>query len=186
MRNAPYIGNWNHIAMSFNGGNEVRFYINGAFDSVLKYLSQSGINSYGVPLEIGSVEGNGQRGDGGTFRISNSVKTGFSYGAFGAITDEPGTAAGLIVTPPTVGAPDLAILGLSTYPNPDGGILVQATFQNQGNISTQNGFYTDLYVDHLPTGTGDYTGSISFWVNDPIAAGTVLTLTTVIEQLPSA
>jgi hypothetical protein len=41
-------------------------------------------------------------------------------------------------------------------------------------------------VDHLPTSTGGHTGSISFWVNDPIAAGTVLTLTTLIEQLPSA
>ena len=40
-------------------------------------------------------------------------------------------------------------------------------------------------MDHLPTGVGDYTGSLSFWVNDPISAGTTVTLTTAISQLPN-
>ncbi|MFH1632439.1 MAG: hypothetical protein ABIG63_00305, partial [Chloroflexota bacterium] len=77
----------------------------------------------------------------------------------------------------------LAILGMSTYSNPDGGVLVQASVRNQGDASTLNGFYTDLYVDHLPAGGGDYTGSIRFWVNDPIQAGATVTLTTVINDL---
>jgi hypothetical protein len=82
LHNAPYNGNWNHIAVSFNGGNEVRFYINGALDSI-KYLQQNGLNTYAVPLEIGSVEGNGQvKANIGTFRLSSSVKSDFSYGAF--------------------------------------------------------------------------------------------------------
>ena len=87
--------------------------------------------------------------------------------------------------PPSSGSPDLVVLGLSSYPNTDGGALVQATIQNQGSANTLNGFYTDLYVDHLPTGAGDYTGSLRFWVNDPIAAGATVTLTTVINDLSS-
>jgi hypothetical protein len=55
--------------------------------------------------------------------------------------------------------------------------------QNQGDGSTNSGFYTDLYADHLPTGAGDFTGSVRFWVNDPIAAGATITLTTVITDL---
>lgn len=50
-------------------------------------------------------------------------------------------------------------------------------------VVTRNGFNTDLYLDHLPVGANDYTGSISFWVNDPIAAGATVTLTTVITDL---
>ena len=74
---------------------------------------------------------------------------------------------------------------MASYPNPDGGVLVQAVFQNQGEVSTQNGFFTDLYVDHLPTGAEDYAGSIKFWVNDPIEPGATITLTTVITDLAS-
>jgi len=55
--------------------------------------------------------------------------------------------------------------------------------QNQGDSATLNGFYTDLYVDHLPTGAGDYTGSLRFWVNDPIAAGATVTLTTLVTNV---
>lgn len=183
LRNAPYAGNWNHIAVAFNGGNEVKFYINGALDST-KHLSQSGINTFNPPLEIGSVEGISQiKANLGAFRISSGVKTSFPYGAFAAITNEPSLAAGDLIAPPVTGSPDLAVLGLTSYPNPDGGVLVQAIVKNQGDISTKNGFYTDLYLDHLPTGAGDYTGSIRFWVQDPIAAGTTVTLTTAITDL---
>jgi len=94
-------------------------------------------------------------------------------------------ATGLPVDPPNSGFADLAILELSAFPNPTGGILVQAVVENQGNLDTLNGFFTDLYVDHIPTGSGDYTGSLRFWVNDPIAASATVTLTTVITNLPS-
>lgn len=87
------------------------------------------------------------------------------------------------VDPPVIGSPNLAVLSLGTYPNAEGGVIVQAIVENQGDVSTQNGFYSDLYLDHLPAGAGDYTGSIKFWVNDPIAAGATVTLTTVITDL---
>lgn len=85
--------------------------------------------------------------------------------------------------PPVNGSADLVVQDLATYPNPDGGVLVEAVFQNQGLVSTQNGFYTDLYVNHLPIGPGDYTGSLTFWMNDPIAAGATVTLTTALQNL---
>ena len=185
LRDPQYVGKWNHVAVSFNGGNEVRFYINGALDST-KYLSQSGLNQNNIPLEIGSVEGMSQINESlGGFRISTGVKTSFPYGSFGNIINEPSTAVGDIVTPPATGSPDLAILNLSTYPNPGGGVLVEALVQNQGNLSTQSGFYTDLYVDHVPAGAGDLSGSLQFWVNNPIDPGQTVPLTTVIQDLSS-
>ncbi len=183
LRNAPYADHWNHIAVTYNGGTEVKFYINGNPDST-KTMAASGINLHTPPLEIGSSEGIGQiKANLGGFRISNGVKTSFPYGAFAAITTEPTANYGDALTPPVGGAPDLAVVGLDTFPNPDGGILVQAVIENRGSLNTQNGFYTDLYLDHLPTGTGVYTGSVKFWVNDPIAAGAGITLTTLITDL---
>ncbi len=184
LRNALYVGQWNHIAVTFNGGNEVRFYINGALDST-KYLPQSGINTYTIPQEIGSVEGISQvKANMGTFRITNGVRTSFPYGTYAAITNEPATAAGFPIEPPASGTPELALLNLRIYPNPEGGILVQSVIENQGNRDTENGFFTDLYLDHLPTGPGDYTNSIQYWVNDSIAAGETVTLTTVLTDDP--
>ncbi len=62
---------------------------------------------------------------------------------------------------------------------------MEAVVKNQGTTDTDNGFYTDLYVDHVPTGAGDISGSIQFWINDPIPPGATVTLTTVISD-PSA
>ena len=45
--------------------------------------------------------------------------------------------------------------------------------------------FTPYYMDHLPVGSEDYTGSIRFWVNDPIVAGSTITLTTVLNDLNS-
>jgi hypothetical protein len=114
-------------------------------------------------------------------RISNIARTAFPYTSFLMIINEPSSAAGDPVPPPITGTPDLAVLSMSTYPN-SGGVLVQAVVRNQGNVSTQNGFYTDLYADHLPTGAGDVTGSIRYWVASPIAAGQTITLTTVVTS----
>ncbi len=182
LRDSPYIGKWNHIAVSFNGGNEVKFFINGVRDSI-KYLEHSGITQYNIPLEIGSVETYDHiKANMGAYRISSGVKEDFFYGQFANITNEPSIQTGQIQIPPTAGNPDLNILGLSAYPNSEGGILVQAIVQNQGDKETLNGFFTDVYVDHLPIGVEDYTGSIQFWVNDPIAVGQIITLTTVVEN----
>jgi hypothetical protein len=185
LRDAQYVGKWNHIAVTFNGINEVKFYINGALNST-KYLQDSGINTFTPPLEIGSVEGIRQiKANMGAFRISSGVKTSFPYGSFAAIINEPTTATGQVIIPPPTGSPDLVILSLNTYPNPDGGVIIEAVVQNQGELSTQNGFYTDLYIDHLPAGPGDYTGSLRFWINDPIESGEIVNLITVLADLSS-
>jgi hypothetical protein len=183
LNDPKYNGKWNHIAVTFNGGNEVKFYINGVFDST-NYLQDSGINTFTPPLEIGSAEGYGQiKANLGTFRISSGVKTSFPYGTFAAIENEPTTAAGQIILQTPTGSPDLVILSLSTYPNPSGGVIVEAIVKNDGDLSTQNGFYTDLYRDHLPSGAGDYSGSLEFWINDPIAPSETVTLTTILTDL---
>jgi len=184
LRQAQYRGRWNHVAVAFDGGNQVYFYINGNLDSVKTIPDQSGINTYAVPLEIGAVESSGHINvQLGGLRIINGVKTYFPYGAFSQILNEPNTTAGMLIPPPATGAPDLVIQSFNSYPNQSGGILVEAVIQNQGTRSTMNGFYTDLYVNHLPAGVGDYEGSISFWVNDPIPAGSSVTLTTVLNDL---
>ena len=61
-----------------------------------------------------------------------------------------------------------------------------ANVKNRGAVSTRNGFFTDLYIDHLPTGTGDYSGSVRFWVNNAIEPGATANLTTRLTDLPSA
>ncbi len=82
----------------------------------------------------------------------------------------------------TTGTPDLAVVSLETYLDPDGGMLVQVVFENQGDTVTQNGFYTDLYGDHRPDGSGDFEGSLRFWINDPVAAGARVSLTTRVDD----
>ncbi|MDE3089184.1 MAG: LysM peptidoglycan-binding domain-containing protein [Chloroflexota bacterium] len=182
LNNPTYAGKWNYLAVSFNGGNEVRFYINGNLDSI-KYLEGNGISTYNVPLEIGSAEGIGQiNGNLGAFRISSGVKSSFPYGAFAAITNEPTLAAGDSLNPPVTGSPDLTVLNLAAYPNTSGGLLIQGIVQNQGNADTQDGFYVDLYANHHPTGPGDYSNIGQFWVASPIVAGASITLTTVLTN----
>jgi hypothetical protein len=184
LRSSSYT-QWTYLAVTFNGGNQVKFYVNGNLDNTVT-LDNSCSATYNVPLEIGSVEGSGQgQYYIGAFRLSNSVKTSFPPGSLASITIEPTFAIGTEILPPVTGNADLAILSLDTYPNPDGGLLVQAVVQNQGTLDTQNGFYTDLYVNHVPAGSGDYTGSLRFWVNDPIAAGAAVTLTTVVQDVSS-
>ncbi|MFH1906978.1 MAG: NBR1-Ig-like domain-containing protein [Chloroflexota bacterium] len=183
---STYFDSYHHIAVTHSCSGEVRFYIDGVLDSV-RTMSNGNVNPASAPLRIGNNAYNSQRLAGYVFgaALSNVVRTDFTYGQFGSITSEPSVATGLPVDPPNSGFADLAILELSAFPNPTGGILVQAVVENQGNLDTLNGFFTDLYVDHIPTGSGDYTGSLRFWVNDPIAASATVTLTTVITNLPS-
>ncbi len=178
----PYLSQWNHIAVTFDGGSQVKFYVNGNLDTAVT-LGNSCSATYNVPLEIGSVEGSGQgQYTIGAFKLSNTVKTNFSPSSFANITNEPTTAVGLVILPPATGSADLAVESLISYPNPSGGILVEAVVKNNGTTSTVNGFYTDLYLDHLPTGSNDFDGSLKFWVNDPIPAGGTATLTTAISD----
>ena len=118
-------------------------------------------------------------------RIFNIERTDFPYAR---ITTAPRVDSGDPILPPSTALPDLALQNLTTYPVDgqtfDQGVIVQAIVKNQGNASTVNGFFTDFYVDHLPTGPGDFSGSVRFFVNEPIAAGATVTLTTVLNDLP--
>lgn len=185
LRDAAYLGKWHHIAVTFNGGNEVKFYLDGSLNST-KILGQSGINTYAPPLEIGSAEGIRQlKGNLGAFRLSNIVRTDFGYGGFAGITREPNVAFGAMIRPSIVGSVDLAVLGMNAYPYANGAMLIEAIVQNQGSLPTGNNTYTDLYLNHAPTGKGDLIGSTHFWINDSILPGQIVTLTTIINSLPT-
>lgn len=79
--------------------------------------------------------------------------------------------------------PDLELLSLQTFPLSSEESLVRLVLRNDGAVASPNNFTTDLYVDHLPAGAGDYGGSLQFWINDPIGPGQSVTLTTVISAL---
>ncbi len=176
---------WYHVAATYDGGQVMRLYVNGRADGEQTNGAPPVLWNT-QPLRIGRSEGSAASYFPGLIqhaRVSNVARTGFPY-AF--INIAPSVAVGSSIAPPVTGAPDLAVLGLNTYPNPEGGVFVEALVQNQGDRETQNSFYTDLYIDHLPTGVGDYTGSAQFWVNSPIAAGATITLTTVLTTFDSA
>ena len=170
-----YANQWYHVAATYDGGTRMRLYVNGVLDKEENFgAPPENWNDY--PLRIGREPYDFTSYFPGYIqhaRISNVERTNFSYGR---VTVSPSVAAGLQLDLEATGTPDLAILDLNTYPNTDGGLLVLALVENQGDAPTQNNFYTDLYVDHLPTGVDDYTDSLQFWVNSPIAAGAHVTL----------
>ncbi|MFZ1754030.1 MAG: NBR1-Ig-like domain-containing protein [Caldilineaceae bacterium] len=92
------------------------------------------------------------------------------------------TAVDLSTGTPGADMPDLVVQRLNSYPLTHDSQVVQAVVQNVGSTSTENGFYTDLYANRLPTGPGDYTDSIQFWLNSSVEPGAAITLTTVITQ----
>jgi hypothetical protein len=176
------LNQWYHVAATYDGGQRMRVYINGNQDKEENNGAPPVLwNDH--PLRIGRSDY-----DGGSYfpgyiqhaRVSNVERTDFSYGR---INVAPSVEAGTPVAPPAGGSADLAVQSLTTYPNPGGGLLVQAVVQNQGTRDTQDNFFTDLYVNHLPTGEGDYSGSVRFWINSPIEAGVTVTLTTVVTEL---
>lgn len=168
---------WWHVAATYDGSN-MRIYRNGVLVRTVSY--GDGVRSTsGRALYLGGTPFSQ------TFRgrvrhvcLSNVARTDFTYAAnIAAITIAPSLAVGEVIDPPATGTPDLAVLDVATYPGADGGIIVQAIVQNQGELATQNGFYTDLYLDHLPVGPGDYAGSMRYWIASPIEAGATLSLT---------
>ena len=179
-----FYNNWHHIAVTHSCSGEVKFYIDGILDST-KFLSSGYLNPATSPLRIGNNAYSSQRIAAyvSGFALSEGIRTEFSYGRFGIITNEPSVMTGSIVNPPIVGSPDLQILDMAAYPSADGSVIIQVEVTNNGNLPTQNQFYTDLYVDHLPTGPEDYSGSIRFWVNESIEPGEIVTLTTSIPSL---
>ena len=174
---------WYHVAGVHDGGNNMWVYVNGI------ERGHSGDsrtpNASSEPLRIGRDPNWSDTAFPGYIqhvRISDIARHSFPYAK---VDIEPSVEAGVSIDPPTQGSPDLAVLDMTTHPNLGGGLLIQAVVQNQGECDTQNNFYTDLYVDHLPAGSGDYTDSIRFWINSPIEAGTTVTLTTTITDLPN-
>ncbi len=178
------LNRWYHVAGVHDGGNNMWVFING---------EQRGHNSDSRTPNITSSTfriGRDPNWNDTQFpgyiqhaRASNVARFDFPYAR---IDIAPSVEAGAPIAPPVVGNADLALLDLTTYPDPNGGFLVQAVFQNQGNLGTQNGFFTDLYINHLPVGGGDYTGSLQFWINDPISAGATVTVTAALTDLLSA
>lgn len=182
--NQAYVdGAWHHAAFTLNG-TQMAIYIDGQLNATGSLPGV--IKSGNLPLTIGSYE-NGARSfaEMTGIRLSNIARTSFPYASFVNITNEPSVAVGSTITPAIPGSPDLVILSLNTSLHTTGGVLVEATVKNQGTVPTLNGFFTDLYVDHLPTGSGDLTGSYKFWVNDPIDPAATATLTTIIDQVPA-
>lgn len=175
-------GRWYHMAWTYDGST-ASVYLNGRFDGS-QYCGQA-LRTGPYPLWVGAdgrsmndwLNANLQLA-----RISNIARNSFSYGGQADILTEPSLVAGEAIEQTTPGTPDLVMLNIAAYPNPGGGLIVQAFVQNQGDKSTTNGFYTDLYLDHVPTGAGDYSGSLQFWVNDPIAPGQAVTLTTILDM----
>jgi len=177
-------GVWTHVACTYDG-NTLRVYKNGQVVRA-ETISQGALVGPS-PLRFGKNADHNNFLNGAIqhIRISNVARTSFSDAQWAPITSEPSAQVGDPIEPPIPGNPDLAVLDLSTYQADSSlgsGVIVQAIVRNEGDGPTQNGFYTDVYADHLPTGAGDYTGSIRFWVNDPIEAGATVTLTTVIDN----
>lgn len=169
---------WTHLA-AVRDGSRSRLYINGV--EVASTPHGSWDDSANGPLVLaGRLQGCFQG-----FRFSNIALSSFPYGQFAQITNEPSLAAGSAISKPEDGAPDLSVYALSSYPSPSGGVIVQSVVRNDGDAATTNGFYTDLYANHLPAGSGDFTGSIRYWVATPIEAGATLTLTTAITGINS-
>ncbi len=179
-----YYNNWHHIAVTHSCSGEVKFYIDGILDST-KFLSSGYLNPSTSPLRIGNNAYSSQRVAAyvNGFALSEGIRTEFLYGRFGIITNEPSVMTGSMVTPPIVGNPDLEILNMAAYPGAGENLIIQVEVINSGDLATQNEFYTDLYIDHLPTGPEDYSGSVRFWVNESIEPGEIVTLTTSIPSL---
>lgn len=175
------LNQWYHVAVTSNGVNQLCIYVNGIN---VKCQPGGAMAFNNAAVTIGFIHnGDGDFSFAGYIqhvRISNIARTDFPYAR---INTQPSVSVGIQQTPTVEGEADLVVISLNTYPNSEGGVLVETVVKNQGTVSTTNGFYTDLYINHLPSGAGDYTGSLQFWVNDPIPAGGTTTLTTIISDL---
>ena len=180
-------GRWYFIAGTYDGST-IKVYLNGVLD---------GSASYSKPLRYGTsthlyLGGDGQNNnkyfDGliQNARISNTVRNSFPYAVFANTLSEPSIGAGSPVNPPQQGAPSLAIQNVTVYNGTGGASTISVTVQNQGGLGTGNGFATDLYLNHVPTGPGDTTGSVNSWVASPIGSGQGISVATTITPPASA
>ncbi len=126
-------------------------------------------------VAVNSALFNGQAGHRYGFRCRTTDPAG-NQGSY------PGSADTTTLVGAQSSPADLRILRLSAVPNPSGGALAQVAIQNNGLASTERGFYVDLYEDHLPTGVGDFAGSVQAWSVSPLAPGATITLSAVFPQ----
>jgi hypothetical protein len=167
---------WYHLAITYDG-NVGRMWVNG--QNVDTRSAPNGrVRDDGQPIRIGRIQDANQvnwRMDG--TRISNSGRPLFDYGK---VTTQPSTGVGVEITQEQMGQADLALDGLTTYLDAEGNLVAQAILSNRGLFPTVNEFRIHAYKDYVPTGPGDLTNAISFWVNQPISPNTSITLTTVL------
>ncbi len=184
------LNKWYHVAVTFNGSNDFRIYVNG--EQCAQKTENHTPNNSNAPFKLGGVTNwpgtNPFPGQMQHVRVSNIARTEFPLSRKEI---DPTVAAGSVILPPGAAGTtsDLVLQSLTTYPVDgvtfESGVIIQALVKNEGDASTTNGFYTHFYVDHLPGGPNDFFQTIDFLVNDPIAAGESITLTTVINDLGS-
>lgn len=169
---------WHHVAVTFDGYRTGTIFCDGV-QMASALFNEVGIGAYNFDLFFGSDFTTATRFKGwiDQVRLSNVVRTSFPHGTFALITTLPSVAVGDFVPAPLTGDSNLAVESLRVFNRSGGGYIAEAVVRNLGTKSTLSGFYTDLYIDHAPIGPGDYSGSVQFWVNSPIAAGAALTLT---------
>ena len=175
-------GKWYHLAGVYNGSNRLCLYVNGV-QNKCRDITAGTLKYNSGAITVGAFFS----GSGTTYfpgyihhvRISNIARTDFSYAK---IDIQPSVAVGILQIPPAQGKADLEIQTINAFTDSVGGVIIEATVKNIGVVGTSNGFYTDLYVNRIPTGIGDFEGSIEFWVNDPIPAGGTVRLTTRLDS----
>jgi hypothetical protein len=170
----PADTNWHHVAATFdNNPHMYTFYRDGV--QIGQTTGDSFAFVWGDPTTwIGTMFPN----TGGEIetlcgaidgvRLSNVVRTSFTpYVTMATIVNETSAAAGSPILPPVVGAPDLAVDDPAVFLDPAGWTLVGAVVRHQCNLSTQSGFYIDLYDGYRPVGSGDLHNSVRFWGGQP-------------------
>jgi len=178
------LNTWYHIAATYDG-NYARVYVNGVKEG--ERAIGGTVNNTSAPLKIGWTT---NWPSAGYFpgRIHHARVSDIARDVFPdtRLETDPDVQAGTLILPPESGAANLVVQQFNAFPADStlgGGLIIQAVVRNEGDAPTTNGFYTDLYADHLPTGAGDYTGSIRFWIAGPIEAGATVTLTTVLTDV---
>jgi murein DD-endopeptidase MepM/ murein hydrolase activator NlpD len=176
---------WYHVAATYNGSNDCRLYVNGQMCN--QKIESHTPNHTSAPFKIGWTT---NWPSAGHFpgrihhaRVSDIARDGFPDTR---LETDPEVQAGTVILPPGSGTANLVVQQFDAYPADStlgGGLIVRAVVRNEGDAPTTNGFYTDLYVDHLPAGAGDYTGSVRFWIASSIEASATVTLTTVLTDV---
>ncbi len=178
-----YPNRWYHIAAVHDGGSNQWIYVNGTQEGYKNNSRTPVMKNYS--LYIGNApwwNGMAFAGQIQHVRISNVARHDFPYARIDTL---PTIRVGVPIAPPVQGAPDLIISGVNTFFSSDGGMWVEMRVKNQGNLSTGNDFFTDLYFNSMqPTSKGGETNRVQSWLNAPITSSEDITLTAVITNWP--